>query len=54
MPIPLAAIMTDIITLDNPINGSRPAIRTDYTGHKTKGNPLFSVIHTNKTYKIYT
>uniref|UniRef100_A0A673IWW5 Thrombospondin-1 n=1 Tax=Sinocyclocheilus rhinocerous TaxID=307959 RepID=A0A673IWW5_9TELE len=30
------SIMTDIITLDNPINGSRPAIRTDYTGHKTK------------------
>uniref|UniRef100_A0A8B9KLT5 Thrombospondin-1 n=1 Tax=Astyanax mexicanus TaxID=7994 RepID=A0A8B9KLT5_ASTMX len=24
------------ITLDNPINGSSPAIRTDYTGHKTK------------------
>ncbi|KAI5611298.1 thrombospondin-1 isoform X2, partial [Silurus asotus] len=28
--------ITDIITLHNPVNGSRPAIRTDYTGHKTK------------------
>lgn len=25
------------MTLDNPVNGSRPAIRTDYTGHKAKG-----------------
>uniref|UniRef100_A0A8C3VHB6 Thrombospondin-1 n=1 Tax=Catharus ustulatus TaxID=91951 RepID=A0A8C3VHB6_CATUS len=25
-----------IITLDNPINGSSPAIRTNYIGHKTK------------------
>ncbi|KAL7888340.1 hypothetical protein AOLI_G00033140 [Acnodon oligacanthus] len=31
-----STIMTDTITLDNPVNGSRPAIRTDYTGHKTK------------------
>ncbi|NWX67354.1 TSP1 protein, partial [Promerops cafer] len=25
-----------IITLDNPVNGSSPAIRTNYIGHKTK------------------
>lgn len=25
------------MTLDNPVNGSSPAIRTDYTGHKAKG-----------------
>uniref|UniRef100_A0A8C7MSB5 Thrombospondin-1 n=1 Tax=Oncorhynchus kisutch TaxID=8019 RepID=A0A8C7MSB5_ONCKI len=25
-----------IIVMDNPINGSSPAIRTDYTGHKSK------------------
>lgn len=25
-----------IITLDNPMNGSSPAIRTNYIGHKTK------------------
>uniref|UniRef100_A0A6Q2XMY7 Thrombospondin-1 n=1 Tax=Esox lucius TaxID=8010 RepID=A0A6Q2XMY7_ESOLU len=25
-----------IIIMDNPVNGSSPAIRTDYTGHKTK------------------
>ncbi|XP_029973154.1 thrombospondin-1 [Salarias fasciatus] len=30
------AILTDVLTLDNPVNGSQPAIRTDYTGHKTK------------------
>uniref|UniRef100_A0A674BBU2 Thrombospondin-1 n=1 Tax=Salmo trutta TaxID=8032 RepID=A0A674BBU2_SALTR len=28
--------LTDVMTLDNPVNGSSPAIRTDYTGHKTK------------------
>ncbi|MGH0131117.1 UNVERIFIED_CONTAM: hypothetical protein FKN15_042000 [Acipenser sinensis] len=28
--------ITDTITLDNPVNGSSPAIRTDYIGHKTK------------------
>lgn len=33
-----AAVLTDVMTLDNPVNGSSPAIRTDYTGHKTKGN----------------
>ncbi|XP_062378705.1 thrombospondin-1-like [Sardina pilchardus] len=27
---------SEVITLDNPVNGSSPAIRTDYTGHKTK------------------
>uniref|UniRef100_A0AAY4BUK0 Thrombospondin-1 n=1 Tax=Denticeps clupeoides TaxID=299321 RepID=A0AAY4BUK0_9TELE len=27
---------SDVISLDNPVNGSSPAIRTDYTGHKTK------------------
>ena len=31
------AIQTDTITLDNPVNGSSPAIRTDFVGHKTKG-----------------
>uniref|UniRef100_A0A672HD24 Thrombospondin-1 n=1 Tax=Salarias fasciatus TaxID=181472 RepID=A0A672HD24_SALFA len=30
------SILTDVLTLDNPVNGSQPAIRTDYTGHKTK------------------
>ncbi|CAB1339848.1 unnamed protein product [Coregonus sp. 'balchen'] len=31
------SVLTDrIILMDNPINGSSPAIRTDYTGHKTK------------------
>uniref|UniRef100_A0A6Q2YXZ7 Thrombospondin-1 n=1 Tax=Esox lucius TaxID=8010 RepID=A0A6Q2YXZ7_ESOLU len=28
--------LIDVITLDNPVNGSSPAIRTEYTGHKTK------------------
>lgn len=38
-PLPFfpAAALTDVMTLDNPINGSSPAIRTDYTGHKAKG-----------------
>uniref|UniRef100_A0A8C7SNM4 Thrombospondin-1 n=1 Tax=Oncorhynchus mykiss TaxID=8022 RepID=A0A8C7SNM4_ONCMY len=31
-----SATLTDVMTLDNPVNGSSPAIRTDYTGHKTK------------------
>ncbi|XP_056249535.1 thrombospondin-1-like [Seriola aureovittata] len=30
------ATLTDVMTLDNPVNGSSPAIRTDYTGHKAK------------------
>ncbi|CDQ92366.1 unnamed protein product [Oncorhynchus mykiss] len=31
------SVLTDrIIVMDNPINGSSPAIRTDYTGHKSK------------------
>lgn len=34
---PPAASLTDVMTLDNPVNGSSPAIRTDYTGHKAKG-----------------
>uniref|UniRef100_A0AAY4BS59 Thrombospondin-1 n=1 Tax=Denticeps clupeoides TaxID=299321 RepID=A0AAY4BS59_9TELE len=28
--------LTDIVALDNTVNGSSPAIRTDFTGHKTK------------------
>ncbi|XP_069008144.1 thrombospondin-1-like isoform X2 [Embiotoca jacksoni] len=28
--------LTDVMTLDNPVNGSSPAIRTEYTGHKAK------------------
>uniref|UniRef100_A0A8C6WT15 Thrombospondin 1a n=2 Tax=Neogobius melanostomus TaxID=47308 RepID=A0A8C6WT15_9GOBI len=28
--------LTDVMTLDNPVNGSSPAIRTDFTGHKAK------------------
>ncbi|TSK57997.1 Thrombospondin-1 [Bagarius yarrelli] len=28
--------VSDIISLQNTVNGSSPAIRTDYTGHKTK------------------
>ncbi|KAK6307197.1 hypothetical protein J4Q44_G00223450 [Coregonus suidteri] len=31
-----SATLTDVMTLDNPVNGTSPAIRTDYTGHKTK------------------
>ncbi|XP_072545873.1 thrombospondin-1-like isoform X2 [Salminus brasiliensis] len=31
-----STFITDVMTLDNPVNGSSPAIRTDYTGHKTK------------------
>lgn len=31
------ATLTDVMTLDNPVNNSSPAIRTDYTGHKSKG-----------------
>uniref|UniRef100_A0A3P9LSN3 Thrombospondin-1 n=1 Tax=Oryzias latipes TaxID=8090 RepID=A0A3P9LSN3_ORYLA len=30
------ATLTDVMRLDNPVNGSSPAIRTDYTGHKSK------------------
>uniref|UniRef100_A0AAX7UTP5 Thrombospondin-1 n=1 Tax=Astatotilapia calliptera TaxID=8154 RepID=A0AAX7UTP5_ASTCA len=30
------AAITDVMTLDIPVNGSSPAIRTDYTGHKAK------------------
>ncbi|XP_034078366.1 thrombospondin-1-like isoform X1 [Gymnodraco acuticeps] len=30
------ATLTDVMTLENPVNGSSPAIRTDYTGHKAK------------------
>ncbi|MED6248128.1 thrombospondin-1-like [Girardinichthys multiradiatus] len=30
------AALTQVMTLDNPVNGSSPAIRTDYTGHKSK------------------
>lgn len=45
MPTSLFALWTasfiiDVVTLDNPVNGSSPAIRTDYTGHKTKGRLL--------------
>ncbi|KAI5624997.1 thrombospondin-1 isoform X1 [Silurus asotus] len=31
-----SSYIIDVVTLDNPVNGSRPAIRTEYTGHKTK------------------
>uniref|UniRef100_A0A0E9WS98 Laminin G domain-containing protein n=1 Tax=Anguilla anguilla TaxID=7936 RepID=A0A0E9WS98_ANGAN len=31
-----SAMSTDTITLDNPVNGSSPAIRTNFVGHKTK------------------
>ncbi|KAG7328117.1 hypothetical protein KOW79_008061 [Hemibagrus wyckioides] len=31
-----SSFVIDVVTLDNPVNGSSPAIRTDYTGHKTK------------------
>lgn len=37
LSFPPAATLTDVMTLDNPVNGSSPAIRTDYTGHKAKG-----------------
>uniref|UniRef100_A0AAY4BU61 Thrombospondin 1a n=1 Tax=Denticeps clupeoides TaxID=299321 RepID=A0AAY4BU61_9TELE len=30
--------LTDIVALDNTVNGSSPAIRTDFTGHKPKVN----------------
>lgn len=36
-----AVFITDVITLGNPVNGSSPAIRTDYTGHKSKGELIF-------------
>ncbi|XP_073682628.1 thrombospondin-1 [Garra rufa] len=31
-----STFITDVMTLETPVNGSSPAIRTDYTGHKTK------------------
>ncbi|KAL0969159.1 hypothetical protein UPYG_G00223290 [Umbra pygmaea] len=31
-----SATVVDVMTLENPVNGSSPAIRTDYVGHKTK------------------
>uniref|UniRef100_A0A8C8EW73 Thrombospondin-1 n=1 Tax=Oncorhynchus tshawytscha TaxID=74940 RepID=A0A8C8EW73_ONCTS len=34
--------LADVMTLDNPVNGSSPAIRTDYTGHKSKVSILLS------------
>ncbi|KAM9354598.1 thrombospondin-1 [Pholidichthys leucotaenia] len=30
------ATLTDVMTFDNPVNNSSPAIRTDYSGHKAK------------------
>ncbi|XP_056282725.1 thrombospondin-1-like [Pseudoliparis swirei] len=33
------ATLTDVMTLQNPVNGSSPAIRTDYNGHKAKDLP---------------
>ncbi|OCT66417.1 hypothetical protein XELAEV_18042667mg [Xenopus laevis] len=30
------SMTNSVITLDNPVNGSSPAIRTNYIGHKTK------------------
>ena len=37
---PPAETLADVMTLDNPVNGSSPAIRTDYTGHKSKGETI--------------
>uniref|UniRef100_F6XC33 Thrombospondin-1 n=1 Tax=Xenopus tropicalis TaxID=8364 RepID=F6XC33_XENTR len=31
-----SSMTNSVITLDNPVNGSSPAIRTNYIGHKTK------------------
>ncbi|XP_060789941.1 thrombospondin-1-like [Neoarius graeffei] len=31
-----SSFIIDVVTLDNPVNGSSPALRTDYTGRKTK------------------
>ncbi|MEE6492107.1 hypothetical protein FKM82_016474 [Ascaphus truei] len=31
-----SSLSNSVITLDNPVNGSSPAIRTNYIGHKTK------------------
>lgn len=38
-----ASFIIDVVTLDNPVNGSSPALRTDYTGRKTKGR-LFPIL----------
>lgn len=32
-----AAMLTDVMTLENPINGSSPSVGSDYTGQKPKG-----------------
>lgn len=37
LPHPPAAMLTDVMTLDNPINGSSPSVGSDYTGQKPKG-----------------
>ncbi|KAG8449722.1 hypothetical protein GDO86_016386 [Hymenochirus boettgeri] len=34
-----SSMTNSVITLDNPVNGSSPAIRTNYIGHKTKDLP---------------
>lgn len=34
------ATLTTVVNLDNPVNVSSPAIRTDYTGYKAKGERL--------------
>lgn len=36
-PPPSAAMLTDVMTLENPVNGSSPSVGTDYPGHKAKG-----------------
>lgn len=52
-----ASFIMNVVTLDNPVNGSSPAIRTDYTGHKTKGRLLcilsfFIFLHSLLTCKV--
>lgn len=34
------ATLSTVMNLDNPVNVSSPAIRTDYTGYKAKGERL--------------
>lgn len=37
LPHPPAAMLTDVMTLENPINGSSPSVGSDYTGNAPKG-----------------
>lgn len=30
-------MLTDVVTLESPVNGSSPSVGTDYPDHKAKG-----------------